>query len=220
MGDADACQRHRARARDRALLALLLVGLARSLGEFLDHLLGQAGRGCGPGIRQQVDEQPFRGHHRVDRHLAAERNPHRHAVRIAAGGAHIARCVGRQPVDGGAHLGLEADHQDAVRHADVGVDLLGKAEHDAGIAAAGIDRDVGLDRLGQRGPYPCQDEEKQGLQQDRNRPQPAPRGCARAMMRDCGGSGVRFVGHDAYCAGFPGAQTRQRAYDATLGLCV
>ena len=51
---------------------------------------GRPGGKPGPGVRQEIDEQPLAGRHGVHRHLARERDADALAVGIAARGAHIA----------------------------------------------------------------------------------------------------------------------------------
>ncbi len=200
MSDPHAGEGDLALARDDPLLPFLLLRFASALCELFDHLLRQPRRRGGPRVRQQIDEQPLARHHRVERDLARQRKAHAHAVRVAARGADIARCVQREAIDRRAHRRLEADHQHVVGHAHVGIDLFAEAEDDAGIAAAHIDRDLRLHRLRRRGRRAKEAEQQGGLQQkdgggSAHRAPSAQR--ARTARGPRHRPGVRSVGHDA-----------------------
>ena len=129
------------------LLAQLAFGLARAAGELLDHLLRQAGLQAGPGLGQQIDEQPLAGGHRIDLHLARERDADRGAVGIAPRGADIVGRAGIEAVDRDRDRLLERHHHDRTGDLDVGRHFLLEAEHQPRIAAVGGDLDLALDRL-------------------------------------------------------------------------
>jgi len=212
MGDPDAGERDLPLAHQRGLLTLLALGVARPLGELLHHLDRQRRQRGGPVVGQQVDIEPLGGHHRVETKLARQRHAHRHAVGIAARGADIALAVERQAIDVGGDLVLEADDEHLVGQMNVGVDLVAEVKQDAGVAAAGVDRDVGLDRLRLDRTGRRDSDEGDGKRQRGKRPRDArTRHASAAASRPT--PDVRLIGHDAFCA----ASLRRHSSTRQLG---
>ncbi len=135
-------------AREHALRAHLLFRLARAPRQFVDDLARQPRRQAGPGIGQEIDVQPLGRGHRVDRHLAGERDAQALAVGIAAGGADIARRAGIELVDVDVDRALEGDDDDAVGDPHLRVDVLGEGEDEPREAVLHDRADLALDRLG------------------------------------------------------------------------
>ena len=141
--DAQTNRRRLALHRDRAALTLGFFRVASALRQFVHDLLRQSRRQPDPAFRQQIDEQPLAGHHRIDRHLDAERQSHRQAVGIAPRRVDVGRRADRNAVDRDVHRALEGDDQNAVIEPHLRLGLFREAEHKPGMAAAGAGTDLG-----------------------------------------------------------------------------
>ena len=135
-------------ARERALRPHLLFRIARAPRQLVDDLARQARRQAGPGVGQEIDEQPLGRGHRVDRHLARERDADAPAVGVAAGGADIAGQARVELVDIDVDRLLEADDDDAVGDPHLELDVLGEGEDEPGEAVLHAGADLALDRGG------------------------------------------------------------------------
>jgi len=130
----------------RALLAQSALGGPRTLGQFADHLGRKARRIALPCVRQHIDEHAFAGRHGVDGHPARQRQPDRRAIGVAPRRRDI---IGRpfgKLLDRDIHRALEPDQEDGAGRGHFGLDVLGKLENQPGVAAAGRERGLALDR--------------------------------------------------------------------------
>ena len=134
----DAHRRPPARGVIGRLLPQRAFSGPRTLGEFAHHFDRQWRRSAGPGIRQQVHEQPLAGSHRVDGHPPCEREPDRRAIGIGARGGNIVRHGVADLADRHGHRPLEADHDDLARGGHLGLNVLGEFYREPGIAGIGL----------------------------------------------------------------------------------
>ena len=138
-------------ARDRALLAHFLFGVAGAAREVLDHLTRQPGRQSGPAVGQEIDVQPLAGGHGVHCHLARQRDTDALAVGIAARGTDIARGTRVDAVNIDFDRLPKGDDQNAVGEAHLGLVFVREDEHEPGKAAVDHRAHIGFDRLGNGG---------------------------------------------------------------------
>ena len=132
---------------DRQLRAKRPLGGPRPRRQFANDFGGKRRRRTGPAIGQEIDEDPLARRHGVDGRPPRQRQPDRGAVRIAPRGTDIVGDRVRQFIDGNIHRALEVDDDDRARGRHLGLDVLGKPEHQPGEAAGGGKRRLAPHRV-------------------------------------------------------------------------
>ena len=134
-------------AATASLRAKRPLGGPRPRRQFANDFGGKRRRRTGPAIGQKIDEDPLARRHGIDGRPPRQRQPDRGAVGVAPRRTDIVRDGIRQFIDGNIHRALEVNDDDRTRGRHLGLDVLGKPEHQPGEAARGGKRRLAPHRI-------------------------------------------------------------------------